>query len=159
MAKAELRATGRGPAAAGLWPLQNFVTTGQKMMKAMAGVRASSGMSDFRKLDVWKEAHQLALECNRIAVTIRGAPYASLRSQIIRAAISVPANIVEGREQRTEKEFARFLRYSLGSASELEYHFIFAHDLNLISTQAFESLVERVTRVRKMLNGLISKLE
>ena len=116
-------------------------------------------MSDFRKLEVWKEAHQLALESNRIALKIRGAPYASLRSQIVRAAISIPANIVEGREQQTEKEFVRFLRYSLGSSSELEYHFIFAHDLNLISTIAHDALVERITKVRKMLNGLITKLQ
>ena len=116
-------------------------------------------MADFKKLAVWQEAHKLALDSNRCAVTIRGAPHASLRSQIIRAAISIPANIVEGREQQTEKEFARFLRYSLGSTSELEYHFIFAHDLKLIPTTSFEPLVDQVARVRKMLNGLLSKLE
>jgi four helix bundle protein len=66
-------------------------------------------MSDFKKLEVWKKAHQLALDAHKAALTIRRAHYVSLRSQIIRAAMSIPANIVEGREQASEKDFARFL--------------------------------------------------
>ena len=63
-------------------------------------------MSDFKKLEVWKKAHQLALDAHKAALGIRGAHYVSLRSQIIRAAMSIPANIVEGREQASEKDFA-----------------------------------------------------
>ena len=43
---------------------------------------------------------------------------------MIRAAMSVPANIVEGRWQISEREFCRFLRYALNSCSELEYHIV-----------------------------------
>jgi four helix bundle protein len=39
-----------------------------------------------------------------------------------RAAMSIPANIVEGKRQDSERNFARFLHYSLNSAYELEYH-------------------------------------
>jgi four helix bundle protein len=59
---------------------------------------------------------------NQTAARIRGSQYAPFRSQIIRAALSIPANIVEGREQKNDAGFARFLRIALGSASELEYH-------------------------------------
>ncbi|HMC22316.1 MAG TPA: four helix bundle protein, partial [Thermoanaerobaculia bacterium] len=77
-------------------------------------------MSDFKKLLVWQKAHGLALHSHRVAMGIRRLPDASLRGQIIRAAMSIPANIVEGRRQESEREFARFLRIALNSGCELE---------------------------------------
>ncbi|MEJ7757965.1 MAG: four helix bundle protein [Gemmatimonadaceae bacterium] len=116
-------------------------------------------MSDFKKLDVWNKAHLLALDAHKTAIGIRGAHYVSLRSQLIRAAMSIPANIVEGREQASEKDFARFLRYSIGSASELEYHLIIGRNMGLISQESFDSLLEKIEQVRKMLHGLVRRLE
>jgi four helix bundle protein len=119
---------------------------------------SSFGMSDFKKLRVWRKAHALTLNAHRVAASIRGAQFAPLRSQMTRAAMSVTANIVEGREQKTEREFARFLGYSLGSTSELEYHLIVARDLRAISNTDFSSTLSQLIDVRKMLNGLLAKL-
>jgi four helix bundle protein len=117
-------------------------------------------MSDYRKLLVWRKAHALALDAHRAAAGIRGSQYAPFRSQIIRAALSIPANIVEGREQKTDAGFARFLRIALGSASELEYHLTAAHDIQAISTKRdYEALSNQVVEVRRMLHGLIRRLE
>ena len=66
-------------------------------------------MSDYKKLEVWRRAHALALDAHRAATRIRGSHYVSFRSQIIRAAMSIPTNIVEGREQKTEAAFAALL--------------------------------------------------
>ena len=52
-------------------------------------------MSDFRKLEVWRNAHDLMLQVHSHAGAIRGGAYLSLKSQIIRASMSIPANIVE----------------------------------------------------------------
>ncbi len=116
-------------------------------------------MSDYRKLLVWRKAHALALDAHRTAARIRGSQYAPFRSQIIRAALSIPANIVEGREQKADAGFARFLRIALGSASELEYHLTAAHDIKAISSSDYESLSSKVVEVRRMLHGLIRRLE
>lgn len=116
-------------------------------------------MSDFRKLDVWKKAHALAVVTHNVAIKIRGVSYISLRSQIIRAAMSVPANIVEGCEQRSRKDFARFLRYSIGSTSELESHLQVARDIHVVTDKEFDCLLEQLARVRKMLHGLVKRLE
>jgi four helix bundle protein len=88
-------------------------------------------MADFRKLEVWRRAHELMLKVHLLAGELRGGAYLSLRSQIIRAAMSIPANIVEGRAQRTDRDFSRFLGYAIASASELEYHLLAARDLGL----------------------------
>jgi four helix bundle protein len=115
-------------------------------------------VSDFKKLHVWQKAHALSLCVDRVCKTIRGARYASLRSQLFRAATSIPANIAEGRRQESEKDFARFLRYALNSSSELEYHLILAHDIKAISEKDFRSLVTQTIRVRKMLYALLKVL-
>ena len=115
-------------------------------------------MSDFKKLHVWRKGHALSLCVDRVSRGIRGARYASLRSQIFRAATSIPANIAEGRRQESEKEFGRFLRYALNSSSELEYHLILARDTKVISEEDFVSLVTQTISVRKMLYALLKRL-
>ncbi len=116
-------------------------------------------MSDFMKLEVWRKAHALALVSNRVALTIRGSQYATLRNQIIRCSMSIAANIVEGREQKSDAEFARFLRYALGSSSELQYHFIVGRDIGVIGTDEYISLIAQVRQVRMMLFGLLKRLD
>ena len=116
-------------------------------------------MSDYRKLQVWRKAHALALNAHRVATGIRGSGYAAFRNQIVRAAFSIPANFVEGRDQKTEAGFARFLRIALGSASELEYHLKPAHDIGAITTSDYTSLSTQVVEVRMMLHGLLRRLE
>jgi four helix bundle protein len=115
-------------------------------------------VSDFKKLDVWAKAHALTLNTFAVATRIRGADYASIRNQMLRASASIPTNIVEGAGQRTGKEFGRFLSISLNSASELEYHLILAHDLGAIKRNDFESLSAQTIEVRKMLYGLRSRV-
>jgi four helix bundle protein len=115
-------------------------------------------MADFKKLRVWGKAHALTLNVHRVAASIRGTQYGPLRSQMVRAAMSVSANIVEGREHKSEREFARFLGYALGSTSELEHHLIVARDLRTITDTDFSSTLDQLIDVRKMLHGLLAKL-
>ena len=115
-------------------------------------------MGEFSKLLVWRKAHALALNVYRVAGGIRGSSHSPLRTQMIRAAMSIPTNIVEGRGQRSDKEFCRFLRISLNSSSELEYHLVVARDIQAITLSDFRSLIDQLVEVRKMLSGLIRTL-
>jgi hypothetical protein len=71
--------------------------------------------------------------------------------------MSIPANIVEGRAKTSEKEIARFLKISLSSSTELEYHLIVAKDVGAIDRKAFLSMLEQILEVRMMLHGLLKK--
>lgn len=113
-------------------------------------------MGDYRKLEVWRKAHALAINVHRDTAAIRGARYSSLRSQLVRAAMSIPANIVEGRSQSSERDFGRFLRYALNSATELEYHLSLARDIRVLPNKTFTPLATQVVEVRKMLFGLLT---
>jgi four helix bundle protein len=54
--------------------------------------------------------------------------------------------------------FARCYSTAAGSASELEYHALFAKDLELINPHENEELAQRTTEAKHMLTGLIQKL-
>jgi len=60
--------------------------------------RHSFFVADFKKLQVWQKAHALAVNVNKIGGAL-GPTHSSLRSQMIRAAMSIDANITEGRSQ------------------------------------------------------------
>jgi four helix bundle protein len=115
-------------------------------------------VSDFKKLLVWQKAHALALHTHRVATRIRRSQNVALRAQLVRAAMSIPANIVEGRRQQSEKEFARFLRIALNSGWELEYHLVMARDIEEISESDADALLRELIEVRRMLYGLLNKL-
>jgi four helix bundle protein len=116
-------------------------------------------MSDFKELKVWQKAHALALAINRVANGSRAPAFTALRSQMIRAAMSIDANIAEGRGKHSDKELVRYLRMSAGSASELESHLIMARDVEFIDKAMVAQLLEQLVEVRKMLFGLIKYLE
>jgi four helix bundle protein len=115
-------------------------------------------VTDFKRLKVWQKAHVMAMDVHRVAGQIRAAKHASLRSQMIRAAMSVPANIVEGSSQQSSREFSRYLRIALNSTTELEYHLLSARDLGAIRGSDSLTLISQVTEVRKMLYGLLRYL-
>jgi four helix bundle protein len=116
-------------------------------------------MSDFRKLKVWRKAFSLCLTTHKLARGARGAEYISLRSQLIRAAMSIPSNIAEGREEKTDRGFANFLRHALRSATELENHYLIARGMGAIPRGGCDSAIDQTVEVKKMLHGLINTLE
>jgi len=79
--------------------------------------------------------------------------------KLIRAAMSIPANIAEGREQKTERGFANFLRHALASATELENHYLIARGIGVIPQRGCDSAISQTVEVKKMLHGLINTLE
>src|SRR6185503_11484624 len=115
-------------------------------------------MSDFKKLKVWGKSHELALNAYSVAKKIRGSDNSPLRLQMIRAATSIPTNIVEGTGQESAKEFGRFLSIAIKSSSELEYHLILTSDLHLIELPDFTSLTDQTIQVRRMLYALRTRV-
>jgi four helix bundle protein len=112
-------------------------------------------MSNYHNLEVWKLGHALVLKVHLESKRIRGAEYTSLRSQMVRAAMSVPTNLVEGSAQESTREFCRFIKIALNSAAELEYHLLLAKDLGLLKPEPFTALTDQTIKVRKMLWGLL----
>ena len=83
-------------------------------------------MRDFRKLLVWRRAHALHIAIDAACRGVRGRDFANLKSQLTRAAESVPAAVVEGCAAATQPEFGRYLDIAIKSANETEYHLLAA---------------------------------
>ncbi len=80
------------------------------------------------------------------------------RDQICRAVVSVSNNIAEGFERRNDKEFRRFLTFSLGSCSEVRSMIYLAERLNYIEQSERELLLGKCIEVNKLIYGLMRNL-
>jgi four helix bundle protein len=116
-------------------------------------------MKDFRDLLVWEKAHALTLASYRGTADFPKPEIYGLVSQIRRCSASIAANIAEGYGKRGNPEFQRFLHIAAGSASELEYHFLLSKDLGFLSAEEYKQLDQLTVEVKRMLAGLIKKVE
>lgn len=110
-------------------------------------------MRDFRKIQVWERAHQFALQVYKITSSLPKEELYGLTSQMRRAAMSIPSNIAEGCGRDTQTELARFIHIASGSASELEYQLIPAHDLGYIRDELYPNLNAEINEIKRMLVG------
>jgi four helix bundle protein len=111
-------------------------------------------MQDFRRLLAWKRAHAFAQDARRATRLFPRTGYGDLKSQIIRAAESIPSNIAEGCAAATRTEFARFLDIALKSASEVDYRLELARDYGVLPDHVWQTLAREVVMLRKMLSAL-----
>jgi four helix bundle protein len=105
----------------------------------------------FEQLEVWQQAHALALEVYRETRKLPGEERFGLQSQMRRAAVSIPANVVEGFKRRTPRDKANFCTIAQGSLEELRYYFILCRDLEYPLDHAH--LMIQAERVGRMLNA------
>ena len=116
-------------------------------------------MKDFRSLKVWEKAHILTLSIYKTTEKFPKQEMYALTSQIQRAAVSIPANIAEGCGKDSDAELKRYFLIGMGSASELEYLLLLAHDLGYLQTDIYQPMTKDLVEIRKMLNAFIQKLK
>ena len=115
-------------------------------------------MTDFRKLKVWRSAHELTLDTYRVTAVFPKEELYGLTSQLRRASASIGANIAEGCGRRSDGEMHRFLQIARGSASEVEYHFLLARDLHFIKDVDYEKFARQSDEIQRMLTALMQSV-
>src|SRR6266849_1203755 len=104
-------------------------------------------MRNYKDLVVWEKAHRLTLAVYKSTRSFPSEEKFGLTSQMRRASASIAANLAEGCGRRSDGEMGRFIQIAMGSAAELSYHFLLAHDLGLIQKTAFEELDSELPEV------------
>ena len=113
---------------------------------------------DYRKLVVFQLADELVLEVYRATAGFPAEEKFALQSQIRRAAISVPANIVEGSSRATTKDYVHFLVMALGSATEMSYLLSVSTRLNFMKKAVYETMQPTCDHLLRALQKLIDSL-
>ncbi len=98
------------------------------------------GVAGYKKLIVWQKADFLAKEVYFVSKSYPDDEKFGITSQLRRAALSVPVNIVEGYARKSRKEFKQFLSIALGSLAETEYLLEFSTYLGYLSSDSFKTL-------------------
>ncbi len=115
-------------------------------------------MQDFRNLEVWNKAHTLTLDVYRVTEHFPRTEVFGLSIQLRRGAASIATNLAEACG-RAQGEFGRFVQIAFGSACEVEYQLLLSRDLELIPADRYESLAASVLEIKRMLNGLLKRLQ
>ena len=115
-------------------------------------------MQDFRKLNVWVRANDLAPRIRALTQTFPRTGYRSMREQIHSAAESIPFNIAEGCGANGRKEFSRYVDIAIKSATELEAQLELSLSYRIGEADVITRLSDEVVQIRRMLRGLRSRL-
>lgn len=113
----------------------------------------------FEDIQAWQEARKLTNQVYKATQEIAFRRDRGLREQIQNAAVSVMANIAEGFDRQSKREFTKFLYYASGSASEVQSHLYVALDQEYISEEKFSIMYDQAKKTKKLINGFISYLK
>jgi four helix bundle protein len=116
-------------------------------------------MRDYTKIEAWKLADDLTVAVYENTRSFPREELYGLTSQLRRAAVSVPANIVEGSSRESKRDYLHFLYIARGSLSETQYLVHLAHRLGYLGDQDFEKLTAQTKAVFACLHGLTKAVE
>ena len=75
--------------------------------------------------------------------------------QLVRSATSIGANIVEGGNSTSKKEFINYFQIALKSASETLYWLALLKEINLKNSKEIDILIEECSQIKKMITTII----
>ena len=116
-------------------------------------------LKGYKRLHVWEKAHQFMLLIYKETSSFPKHELFGLTSQIRRAGVSVPANIVEGQASNSKRDFLNFLNIANRSLVEVEYLLEASLDLKYLAKEKFDKLETLRCETGNLLNGLMRSIK
>ncbi|MBN4085204.1 four helix bundle protein [Flavobacteriaceae bacterium AH-315-B10] len=108
----------------------------------------------FEKLEVWKAAKELSKMIYTLTKSFPDDEKFGLTSQLKRASISICSNIAEGSARKTNKDKAHFTIIAFSSSVEVLNQIIITHELDLINSEEYTVLRQKIESITNKLNAL-----
>lgn len=118
----------------------------------------SSSARNFRDYKVWQDAVDYATLVYEVTGKMPWFEKKGLCDQLQRAVVSISSNIAEGAAKPSQQEFAHFLDYALGSAFEVETQLLISKNINYITLELYQELIQKLGEIEMQLQGLIKTL-
>ena len=118
-----------------------------------------AAINSYRDLTVWKRAMDLVQMIYALTKNFPKNEEYRITSQMIRAAISIPANIAEGNARGSRKDYARFVSIARGSVAELSTFLMLAQRVELAPKKELTPAFVASEEVGKMLTALHRSLK
>ena len=115
-------------------------------------------MRDHTKLRAFELADEIAVRVYKITRTFPREEAYGLTSQVRRAAVSVPSNIVEGCSRESQSEYSRFLEIAFGSLRELHYQLSLATRLGYLDAGGYAECESVIVEEEKVLGSLVRSM-
>ncbi len=110
----------------------------------------------FEDLDIWKRSVSLSSAVYKELQQLKDYGF---KDQITRSGLSIPSNIAEGFERKSQKEYLNFLSYSKGSCGELRTQTYIGINIGYINREIGEAWLEEARQISMMLSGLMKKIQ
>ena len=115
-------------------------------------------MRDHTKLRAFELADEVVISVYRLTAQFPKEEMYGLISQIRRAAVSVPSNIVEGCTRDSQPDYLHFLQIAYGSLKELHYQLDLSTRLGFLEKHDFSLVEPGIIETEKVLNGLLRSI-
>jgi four helix bundle protein len=113
----------------------------------------------YKKLDVWTASLKYVVEIYSLTKKFPKDEDFGLKSQLRRAAVSIPTNISEGYGRDSKQELVRYINIAKGSANEIDTLLTISKDLEYISVQQFTHMTDKIDHINRMLFKLKESLQ
>ncbi|RLB95290.1 MAG: four helix bundle protein [Deltaproteobacteria bacterium] len=115
-------------------------------------------MRDHNKLRAFELADEIAVLTYRFTKVFPKEEVYGLSSQMRRAAVSIPSNIVEGCARESQVEYLRYLEIAFGSLRELQYQFGLSRRLGYLNDSDISEYNPKLIETEKVLAALLRSL-
>lgn len=106
----------------------------------------------FEQLDVWKKSSRLSSNIYKVLKELKDYGF---KDQLTRSCLSIPSNIAEGFERKSQKDCIRFLFYAKGSCAEARTQIYIGMDIKYIDKDTGREWVDETRQISSMISGLI----
>ena len=100
------------------------------------------GIHNYKELKIWQRSMDFVVKVYEITAGFPREERYGLTSQLRSCAVSVTSNISEGAGRGTNRQFKRFLEFSMGSINEAQTQIVLAWRVKYLHEDVYNILID-----------------